>query len=125
MPDYNPDKERHHKHKFIVQKAWPDASRPNDGITDSIATSKGMLKPNHEGRMIIKDEALAREIQRENPRDLVVTRMRADDPADQGHNYFFTVPEMPWKRQNREAEAQESQEAQAETPAEEPKQKEE
>jgi len=118
MPDFNPDKERHRKHKFVVQKAWTDASRPNDGLSDGVATSRGVLKPDDEGRMLVNDEALAREIQQENPKELVVTRMNADDPADAGHKYFFTVPEMPWKRQYREAEAQESQKAQDETPVE-------
>ena len=95
MPDFNPDKERHRKHKFVVQKAWTDASRPNDGLSDGVATSKGVLKPDDEGRMLVNDEALAREIQQENPKELVVTRMNADDPADRGHNYFFSVSKEP------------------------------
>jgi len=119
MPDFNPDKERHHRHKFIVQKAFPTPGRPGDGMADPVATSKGMLTPDHQGRMIIKDESLAREVQQENPRELVVTRMNSDDPADKGHNYFFTVPELPWKqRQHREAEAQEDEQSQDESPAE-------
>ena len=118
MPDFNPDKERHRKHKFIVQKAWTDGSKPNDGLSEGIATDRGILKPDKQGRMIVKDEKLAREIQQENPRELVVTRMTSDDPADRGHKYFFTVPEMPWRRQHREAEAQEGQKAQDESPAE-------
>lgn len=114
MPDFNPDREGHHKHKFIVQKALP-----ND-LEAPVKTSKGDLKPNDQGRMIIQDEALAREVQQHNPRELVVSRMNSDHPSDRGHNYFFTVPELPWKkRQPRDTEAQEGGEtAQDEEPAE-------
>lgn len=115
MPDFNPDKERHHKHKFIVQRAFENWRGRLDG---GVATSKGVLKPDAQGRMVVRDASLAREIQQENPHELVVTRMQTDHPSDRGHRYVFTVPEMPWKRQHREAEAQESQKAQAEKPAE-------
>ena len=92
MPDYNPDRERHVDHKFVVQSAWPNSPK-------EIMTSKGLLKANDQGRMIVKDEALAREIQREHPTDLAVTRMRAPKPADAGHRYHFgQMPEMPWKK---------------------------
>lgn len=121
MPDFNPDREGHHKHKFLVQKAWPDHDQEGDGLGASIETSKGKLKPTKKGRMLINDEKFAREIQADHPRDLVVTRMNADDPADKGHNYFFTVPEMPWKRQHRDTEAQEGDEPQDESPAEDSK----
>ena len=92
MPDFNSDKERHVDHKFVVQSAWPNSPK-------EIMTSKGLLKANEQGRMMIKDEALAREIQREHPTDLAVTRMRMSKPADQGHRYHFgqTKP-MPWAK---------------------------
>ena len=92
MPDYNSDRERHVDHKFVVQSAWPNSPK-------EIMTSKGLLKANEQGRMMIKDEALAREIQREHPTDLAVTRMRMSKPADQGHRYHFgqTKP-MPWAK---------------------------
>lgn len=123
MPDYNPDKERHVDHKFIVQKAWPDGNHEGDGLRDGISTSRGVLKPDSKGRMVVKDEALAREIQKEYPGDLAVTRVRAPDPADSGHRYHFGQwPEMPWKRQHRDTEAQEEQELQDESPGEDNKQ---
>ena len=92
MPDFNPDKERHVDHKFVVQTAWP-------GVEKKIKTSKGELDMSAKGRMIIKDEVLAREIQKEHPHDLAVTRMRMPKPADQGHRYFFgqTKP-LPWAK---------------------------
>ena len=89
-PDYNSDRERHVDHKFVVQTAWP-------GVANKVKTSKGELEMNDKGRMIIKDEVLAREIQKEHPRDLAVTRMRTSKPADQGHRYHFgQMPPMPW-----------------------------
>ena len=92
MADYNSDKERHVDHKFVVQSAWPNSPK-------EIMTSKGLLKANEQGRMLIKDESLAREIQREHPTDLAVTRMRMSKPADQGHRYHFAGwPEMPWAK---------------------------
>lgn len=92
MADYNPDKERHVDHKFVVQSAWPNSPK-------EIMTSKGLLKANEQGRMLIKDEALAREIQREHPTELAVTRMRMPKPSDAGHRYHFgQLPEMPWKK---------------------------
>jgi len=92
MPDYNPDKERHVDHTFVVQKAWPNSP-------DSVMTSKGELKGNHQGRFTVKDETLAREIQKSYPRDFAVTRMRTPKPADAGHRYHFGGwPEMPWKK---------------------------
>ena len=96
MPDYNPDKESWADHRFIVQKAWPGAER-------SIKTGTGELEMGKRNRMMIKDEALAREIQSEFPRDYTVTRVRYPDKADRGHKYFFSIPfEMPWKRKKEE-----------------------
>ena len=91
--DYNPDREGHVKHKFYVRNA---TRRQFDTLT---VGGKDM-KFNSEGRMMIKDESMARDIQNEYADELAVTRMRDPDPADVGHNYFFTVPEMPWKVNN-------------------------
>lgn len=91
MPDYNPDKEAHHKHKFIVH----DATRRG---LDGIHTSKGYMKFNREGRFMVSDEKLAREIQTEVDQNATVTRVRWDDPADRGHTYFFTTPGLPWHK---------------------------
>ena len=92
MPDFNSDREKHVDHTFVVQKAWPNSP-------DSVMTSKGELKGNGQGRFTVKDETLAREIQKAYPRDFAVTRMRTPKPADQGHRYHFGGwPEMPWKK---------------------------
>jgi len=91
--DYNPDREGHHTHKFYVRSA-------TEKKMDKLTVDGRELKFNHEGRMLIKDEKLAREIQREYPDELAVTRMQYDKPADRGHKYFFgQLPEMPWKKE--------------------------
>jgi hypothetical protein len=89
VTDYNPDREGHVKHKFYVRSATRQKR-------DKLTVDGKDMKFNHEGRMMINDEKLAREIQTEYPYDLAVTRVRYPDVADRGHNYFFTVPKMPW-----------------------------
>jgi len=97
MPDYNPDREGHTGHRFIVQKAWPGKGSLDPG--EAAQTSKGALKFDREDRFAVKDEALAREIQQQYPRELAVTRVRTNHPADRGHRYHFgQTPAMPWHR---------------------------
>jgi len=86
--DYNPDKESHKEHKFYVRNS---TKRKFDKIT---ANGKEM-KFSDKGRMLIKDEKLAREIQAEYPFELAVTRMRQEDGRQ---TFFGSMPEMPWKR---------------------------
>lgn len=96
-PDYDPSRDGHVAHKFFVQKAWPGKGDLDPG--DSVKTSKGDLKFNQDGRLVINDQALAREVQQQYPRELAVTRMRYPDQADRGHRYFFgRNPGMPWAR---------------------------
>lgn len=99
MPDYNPDKEGHVPHKFLVQ---PNSKFPHQ---KSIKLPSGKeLKFNSEKRLTIKDEAFAREIQEEYKKDVVVTRIKDATKYEVGHRYFFGAwPEMPWKK-NKENE---------------------
>ncbi len=90
MPDFNPDREGHVKHKWIVHNATQN--RNFKGVK---AGGKDMLF-NKEGRFLINDEVVANEIRNEHPRDVTVTRMRYPDVADRGHKYFFSCPKMPW-----------------------------
>ena len=94
MPDYNPDKEGHVGHRFIVQ---PSTKRP---LMKSVTTSDGReLKFNHEKRFTTRDVGLARELQKEYGQELIVTRTRHPHVADRGHTYLFGQwPEMPWKK---------------------------
>lgn len=101
MTDWNPDKEAHVKHKWIVHK----------GVTDpeikGVETGKGFMKFNDEGRFMVSDEAIASEIRSGElgKAEICVTRVRYPDPADRGHRYFFGGwPEMPWKKKKKEEE---------------------
>jgi len=100
MPDFNPDKESHADHKFLVMNA---EKSKKEGLWIGDGKNRKFLKFSPKGRMFIKDEGIAREIQKKHPHELVVARVRDSKPADKGHNYFFgSMPEMPWKRKARE-----------------------
>ena len=94
MPDYNPDKERHRDHKWVVH----NVKRTRD--PDPIVAADKVMAFNKEGRFTVSDEKVAQEIREEYPRDVSVTRVNYSHPSDRGHTYFFTVPELPWKRNN-------------------------
>ena len=92
MPDYNPDKERHRDHKWIVHKAIQDRS------FSGVVAADRQMKFNREGRFAIQDPGVAAEIRKEYPRDVTVTRVRNPHRSDRGHVYFFGQwPAMPWK----------------------------
>lgn len=86
-PDYNPDKDRHVKHKFIVQPQWPSEAK-KDGVN---LPDGRFAKWNREKRFTLNDEGLARELQQRDRNSLTVTRVRYPDEADRGHNYVHTV----------------------------------
>ena len=90
--DYNPDRERHRDHKWIIHKAntQPDFN----GV---YAGDKNMPF-NHEGRFSIKDEGVAQEIRQEYGRAVTVTRVNNTSAADRGHRYFFSTPALPWHK---------------------------
>jgi len=94
MPDFNPDKERGQgKKKWVVQAA-------NKRIASTVKTGKGELKLDDFGRCLINDEVLAREIQKDHRRDMTVSRIFDDAPADRGHHYFFGQlrKPIPWHK---------------------------
>ena len=90
-PDWNPDREGHVQHKWIVHNATQ-----NRNFKGVIAGDNKEMLFDREGRFLISDETIANEIRREHPRDVTVTRMRYPVAADQGHKYFFRCPAMPW-----------------------------
>jgi hypothetical protein len=90
MPDYNPDKEAWHSHKWIVHKA-------NTDYTFNKVVADGREIPfNHEGRFVVKDESMANAIRKKYPRAVTVTRFNSDHVSDRGHKYFFAGIAMPW-----------------------------
>lgn len=79
------------KKKWVIQPA-------DKNIQKSVKTGKGELKLDHHGRALINDETLAREIQKDNRRNMTVSRIFMDDPADRGHHYFWgQMPEPIYK----------------------------
>ncbi len=93
MPDWNPDREGHRNHKWIVHKAM---KMPR---FKSVKAAGKEMPFNREGRFAVKDETLAAEIRKKYPREATVTRVTDWHPSDRGHNYFFSVPELPWKKE--------------------------
>jgi len=93
MPDWNPDREGHVDHKYIVLDATRERKK-------GIQTSKGLLKFDKQGRMMVKDPTLAHEIRTSEvgKRDVTVSRVRFPSVHDRGHTYFFTSPGMPWHK---------------------------
>lgn len=89
--DYNPDKEKHRKRKYVVIKADPKLK--------SVPSSKGNLEFGKDNAFVVSDPVFANEIRQTVGVDATVSRVNADVPADRGHVYFFGGwPEMPWKR---------------------------
>ena len=110
MPDYNPDKEGHVQHKYIVQDATRDRLA-------GVQTSKGQLDFDRNGRLLVNDPTLANEIRTSEAgkRDVTVTRVRWQDSHERGHRYHFgQMPELPWKRKEREERERREREAQQE-----------
>lgn len=94
MPDWNPDKESHRKHKWIVHNATR-----NHNFKNVVAADK-VMPFNHEGRFFVKDEAVANEIRKKYPREVTVSRVTASDPTDRDHKSFFSCPAMPWHKES-------------------------
>ena len=92
MPDYNPDREGHRDHKWIVHKAIR-------GTQKGVRVGDKDLMFDREGRFAVSDEGLAADIRKNNPHNLTVTRVTASHPSDRGHKYFFSCPAMPWHKE--------------------------
>jgi len=95
MPDYNPDREGHRKHKWVVHNVMQGGK----GVR---VDGKNMMF-NKDGRFLVKDEGLAKNIRKNYPHQVTVSRITANDPSDRGHKYFFTVPRMPWHKDEEES----------------------
>lgn len=113
MPDYNPDREGHVKHEYLIINA--------EKKQDSVSVDGKQHKFNEDGYFKIPDDpGLANAIRQQVGRSATVTRVRKPDAvADRGHRYHFgQMPEMPWKRKkesNGEEKEQETNHAQEET----------
>ena len=98
MPDYNPDREGHRKHKWIVHKAI----KGNPQFNRIRAAGKEMPF-DREGRFMVGDEGVAKEIREKYPRTATVSRVSTSDPSDRDHKSFFSCPAMPWHEEKKDA----------------------
>lgn len=90
--DYNPDREGHVKHKWIVVDATKTRKK-------YIEAGGRILKFGKEGCMRVSDQGLANEIRQKYGGDVTVSRVRHTDTNERGvHKYFFTSPGMPWHK---------------------------
>ena len=94
MPDFNPDKEAHRDHKWIVHKAIK-----GNPAFDRVKIDGKEMPFNREGRFSVSDEKVANEIREAYPRLATVSRVSTYHPSDRGHKYFFSCPAMPWHEQ--------------------------
>jgi hypothetical protein len=97
MPDYNADKENWRDHKWIVHKAIK-------GNQKGVRVGDKDLMFNKEGRFVVGDEGLAADIRKNYPQEVTVSRVTASHSSDRGHKYFFSVPAMPWHREQKDEE---------------------
>lgn len=91
--DYNPDKERHADHKYIVMNATRERKK-------YIEAGGKQLKLSKEGWCSVKDPAIANEIRQTYGPDVTVSRVRNPGVHERGiHNYFFAMPcGLPWAK---------------------------
>lgn len=92
--DFNPDKERHVDHRYIVTKSTRDSKVTGLKLGDR------EVKFNNQGfAMVEGDPVIANELRSVAGRDATVSRVRYPKPADRGHIYFFgSMPAMPWHK---------------------------
>jgi hypothetical protein len=91
MPDWNPDRESHRDHRWIVHQS--SFGKHLKGVR----ADQRDMPFNREGRFFVKDETVAAEIRQKYPRAVTVSRVSKYHPSDRGHTYFFSCPELPWK----------------------------
>ena len=90
VPDYNPDREGWHKTKWTVTKATRNPE------LNAVEIDGKVMPFDKEFRFSVGDPGLAAAIREKYRWDVAVTRYNANSPADRGHRYIFTVPELPW-----------------------------
>ncbi|MFA5379893.1 MAG: hypothetical protein WC455_29305 [Dehalococcoidia bacterium] len=91
--DYNPDREGHVPHKYVVVNATKTPKK-------FIEAGGKKLSFNREGFMRVSDPGVANEIRQKYGGDVTVSRVRNQGTHERGiHNYFFAMPRgLPWKK---------------------------
>src|SRR3990167_4889638 len=96
--EYNSDSEGHVKKKWQVQNA---SREPVQVEIDGKQMPFG-----RDGVFRVNDPGVADAIRQKYGRtgQVTVSRIRYPDVADRGHKYFFSMPEMPWRRNKENGE---------------------
>ena len=91
--DYNPDREGHAEHKYIVINATKQPKK-------YIEAGGRKLKLSKEGWCSVKDPVIANEIRQNYGSEVTVSRVRSPGVHERGiHNYFFAFPKgLPWAK---------------------------
>ena len=94
MPDFNPDREGHTAHKYMVVKANNDPEFKGvnlDGKEYKFGKEDWFRVPG--------DPGLANALRQKLGRKATVSRVRAPKAADRGHRFFFgQMPALPWHK---------------------------
>ena len=64
----------------------------------SITTNRKGTKNLPRTGVLYTDEATAAEVEEKYPFEVMVNPIEITHPSDQGHKFTFTVPELPWKK---------------------------
>ena len=91
--DYNPDREGHVPHKYIVINATKQPKK-------FIEAGGRRMNFSKEGFLSIKDPAVANDVRQKYGGEVTVSRVRSQPLSERGvHNYFFAMTKpMPWHR---------------------------
>ena len=87
---------------YEVIKAWEGNTSVKIGGQDMRFGDKDAFR--------VKDRAKAEAIRQKYPGEVTVTEIPDGTKMEAGHNYFFSMPEAPWKKKERlEREAKEAE----------------
>jgi hypothetical protein len=94
------------KLQFEVLVNDPAAHAKVKGFVDDKHPEKPPMMLDTYGRAVFHDEGVAREIEARFGKKSAggtgeVVVVETQDPVEQGHNYTFTVGEMPWKKKEK------------------------
>ena len=98
----NNNKGKHVPKTYEVIKAW-------EGDTKVEVAGQSMPFGNKDA-FRVSDRGKAQEIQRKYKGQVTVTEIPDSTKTEAGHNYFFSMPEAPWKKKEREEREREERE---------------
>ena len=102
------------QHEILVTD--PEAHAKVKGFVGDKHPERPPMMRDSYGRMVVHDDGVANEINerfgtKSKGGTGEVTVVTVDDPGEPGHNYTFSVPSLPWKKEKEDA----SKDSEAET----------